>query len=196
MTWQCTAYFIMLVALLVTTLVGGCAPTRSDDAIIATTEHNRQFITQAFEQWAVGRGSFFQDVLAPDMVWTIAGSGPSAGRFEGRQAFLNQAVRPFVARLSVPIRPVSWQIWVDGEDVIVNWDGEGMARDGIPYRNSYVWILSMQNGKAVEVTAFLDLLPYDDVLQRVPAPVEEKPCEKENEQPQQEATFNPPRSEA
>jgi hypothetical protein len=31
----------------------------------------------------------------------------------------------------------------------------------------------MQNGKAVDVTAFLDLAPYDDVLRRIPAPVSE-----------------------
>lgn len=28
----------------------------------------------------------------------------------------------------------------------------------------------MRDGKAVEVTAFLDLAPYEDVIRRVPAP--------------------------
>jgi hypothetical protein len=28
----------------------------------------------------------------------------------------------------------------------------------------------MRNGKAVEVNAFLDLAPYDDVLRRIPEP--------------------------
>ena len=182
--------FIFLAAVLVTTLIGrGSAPARSCDSGNTETDDNRQFITQAFEQWADGRGSFFQDVLAPDMVWTIEGSGPSAGRYDGRQAFIDQAVRPFITRLSTPVRPVSWQVWADGKHVIVRWFGEGMARDGTPYRNNYVWILRLQNGKAIEVTAFLDLLPYDDVLRRIPAVIEKKPEEIENEKPQQEAVM-------
>lgn len=54
--------------------------------------------------------------------------------------------------------------------MIVNWEGAGTAQDGQPYANSYAWILRMQDGQAVEVTAFLDLVPYDDVLRRIPTP--------------------------
>lgn len=39
----------------------------------------------------------------------------------------------------------------------------------MPYRNSYVWIFRMAGQRATEVIAFLDLIPYDDVLQRVSA---------------------------
>lgn len=79
-------------------------------------------------------------------------------------------MRPFVSRLSEPVRPVSKRIWADGDHVIINWTGEGVARDGHPYSNRYVWIFRMAAGKAVEVNAFLDLAAYDDVLRRIPAP--------------------------
>lgn len=131
---------------------------------------NRQIVTQAFDRWAAGGTTFFTEVLAPDVSWTIKGSGPSAGVFEGRERFIEQAVRPFVSRLSSPVRPVSRQLWADGDHVVIHWDGVAVARDGQAYNNSYAWIFRMQNGKAVEVTAFLDLAPYDDVLRRVPAP--------------------------
>lgn len=84
--------------------------------------------------------------------------------------FVERAVRPFASRMSTAVRPISTHIWADGEHVIVNFDGEGVAGDGVPYRNSYAWILRMRGGKAVEVTAFLDLTPYDEVLRRVPLP--------------------------
>lgn len=131
---------------------------------------NKQIVTEAFDRWESGGTGFFDELLAPDVVWTIKGSGPSAGTFQGRDVFVDQAVRPFVSRLSTPIRPVDKRVWADGDHVIVNWDGEGMARDGVPYRNSYAWILRMRDGNAMEVIAFLDLTPYDDVLRRVPAP--------------------------
>ncbi|WP_242675120.1 nuclear transport factor 2 family protein [Phytopseudomonas dryadis] len=131
---------------------------------------NKRIVTEAFDHWASGGTGFFDELLATDVVWTIKGSGPSAGTLRGRDVFLDRAVHPFASRLSTPVRPVNRQVWADGEHVIVHWDGEGMARDGVAYRNSYAWILRMRSGKAAEVTAFLDLTPYDDVLRRIPAP--------------------------
>jgi ketosteroid isomerase-like protein len=130
---------------------------------------NKQIITEAFDRWAAGGTTFFTDVLAPDVAWTIEGSGPSAGTFRSRDDFIAQAVRPFASRLAEPVRPVSTRIWAEGDHVIVNWEGAGRARDGQPYTNRYAWIFRMQDGRAVEATAFLDLPTYDNVLRRIPA---------------------------
>ena len=148
------------------------APTVAEPATAqpATSARNKRIVTAAFDRWAASGSNIFEELLSPDVVWTIKGSGPSAGRFEGREAFVARAVRPFVSRLSTPVRPVARQIWADGDHVVANWEGEGVARDGVPYRNSYVWIFRMHDGKAVEVAAYLDLAPYDDVLRRIPAP--------------------------
>ncbi|QCP14427.1 nuclear transport factor 2 family protein [Pseudoduganella umbonata] len=135
----------------------------------ADTGTNRQLVDAAFQRWAAGGSGFFNELLHEDVTWTIAGSGPSAGTYRGRQAFIDRAVAPFVARLASPIKPVARQVWADGEHVIVRWDGEATAADGQPYRNSYVWIFRMRGGRAIEATAFLDLAAYDDVLRRVPA---------------------------
>jgi ketosteroid isomerase-like protein len=131
---------------------------------------NKQIVTEAFDRWAAGGTTFFSDVLSPDVVWEIKGSGPSAGIFRGLDAFVERAVRPFVSRLSTPIRPISKQVWAEGDHVIIQWDGEGVAGDGQVYENSYAWIFHMLDGKAVRVIAYLDLAPYDDVLKRIPAP--------------------------
>lgn len=159
-------------ALLALALVAGVAvsPVAMASPEPEAEARNRQVVTEAFDRWQAGGTTFFTDLLSPDVIWTIEGSGPSAGRFEGRERFVERAVRPFVSRLSSPIRPVSTTIWADGDHVIVNWEGVGTAQDGQPYANSYAWILRMQDGQAVEVTAFLDLVPYDDVLRRIPAP--------------------------
>lgn len=131
---------------------------------------NKQAVSQAFDRWAAGGTTFFSDILTSDVIWTIKGSGPSAGVYHGVDEFVSKAVQPFAARLSTPVRPVSKQVWADGEHVIIQWDGTGMARDGQPYRNSYAWIFRMRDGKAYEVSAYLDLPAYDDVLQRIPDP--------------------------
>lgn len=147
-------------------------PVLASGSAASATDTNRRLVSDAFARWAAGGNSFFNDVLTDDVVWTIEGSGPSAGVFRGRTDFVERAVRPFISRLSSPVRPTSYRVWADGEHVIINWEGSGMARDGQPYANRYAWIFRMQEGKAVEVTAFLDLAPYDDVLRRVPAPTQ------------------------
>lgn len=158
-------YFLATMTLVLAMLISASALAQPDNV---TTERNRQFIAQAFQQWVDGGGSFFQDVLAPDVTWTIKGTSPAAGTYPSRDAFLKKAVVPFASRLSSPIRPRVQDIWADGNDVIVHWDGTGTAADGAPYHNSYVWIFRMKNQRATEVIAFLDLTPYDDIIRRIP----------------------------
>ncbi|MBV1809808.1 hypothetical protein CFBP1590__2993 [Pseudomonas viridiflava] len=161
------ALALAVAALIGTGLISGnahaaCAPD--------TEAYNKQLVTQAFDRWAAGGTTFFTDMLWPDVVWTIKGSGPSAGVYRGVDSFVQQAVQPFVSRLSSPVRPVSKRVWAEGDHVIVQWDGVGVARDGQAYNNSYAWIFHMRDGKAFEATAFLDLAPYDEVLRRIPVP--------------------------
>jgi ketosteroid isomerase-like protein len=133
----------------------------------AVTEKNKAFISQAFAKWAAGGSTFFQDVLAEDVVWTIKGTSPAAGTYKGRAVFIEQAVAPFAARLSSFVKPRVNDIWADGNDVVVYWDGAAVAKDGKPYNNSFVWIFRMQDLRANEVIAFLDLTQYDDVINRI-----------------------------
>lgn len=136
---------------------------------VATTAGNRAIIASAFDRWAAGGTDFFTTVLSPDVVWTIEGSGPSAGIYRSLDEFMARAIQPFATRMREPVRPVSSQVWAEGDHVVVRWEGRGVAGDDRPYQNDYVWILRLENGRAVEVTAFLDLPAYDDVLGRVPA---------------------------
>lgn len=155
--------------LLLGALIPGLAQA---DASSDVEARNKQAVIEAFDRWGAGGTTFFRDMVAPDVVWTIKGSGPSAGVYRGLDTFLSKAVQPFVSRLSTTVRPVSKQVWADGDYVIIQWEGTGEARDGQPYVNSYVWIFHMRDGKAYEVLAYLDLPAYDDVLQRIAAPAQ------------------------
>ncbi|MFW3174711.1 nuclear transport factor 2 family protein [Xanthomonas phaseoli] len=127
---------------------------------------NKRIVEAAFAQWQNGGSGIFETLLSPEVVWTIEGSGPSAGTLRGRDVLVEAAVRPLSERLASPLRPVQQRLWADGEHVIVQWEGVATLRDGSSYRNRYAWIMRMADGKAVEVNAFLDLPAYDAVLQR------------------------------
>jgi hypothetical protein len=153
---------------LMAALVWSASPARADSGS-AQAQGNKEVVNKAFAAWAAGGRTFFDDMLAPDVVWTIKGSSPTARVLRGKQELIDGAVTPLSTRLQRQIRPTIRNLWADGDHVIIEWDGEAVAKDGKPYRNSYLWIFRMQGGRATEVTAYLDLAPYDDVLRRVSA---------------------------
>ncbi len=151
-------------------LSASASMTGAQTEALSPSQSNKAVISAAFDRWSSGDGDFFSAVLSPQVIWTIEGSGASAGVYRGRDDFVRRAVAPFASKMQSPVRPATKRIWAEGDHVIVNWSGEGVAGDGRPYQNDYVWILRLEDGKAVEVTAFLDLPAYDAVLGRVPAP--------------------------
>jgi uncharacterized protein len=150
-------------------LVDLAQATQSNQADAQETQlieqRNKEIVQQYFDGWRNGTGNFF-DLLAPDATWTIMGTGATAGTYR-KQALLDRVINPTSARLSTPIVPTVRGIWVDGDMVIALWDGEAIAGDGRPYRNTYTWYFRMQDGKAIEAIAFLDMQEFNDLWTRV-----------------------------
>ena len=134
------------------------------------TEQNREIIRRAFDAWAAGGTTFF-DTLDEEVEWTIAGSGPSAKTYRGRQAFLDGGYGPIRDRFVSPMKPEVIGLYADGDQVIVRWDGSAAMKGGQTYRNSYAWFFRMAAGKVIAATAFLDLPTYDAALAGKALPV-------------------------
>lgn len=130
----------------------------------ATEAQNKAIVRTAFEKWRAG-GNVFTELLAPDMVWTIHGSGPVAGTYRGLKDFTEKASAPLVTRLATPITPEVHSIMADGDLVSVRFNGSATTTSGAPYRNQFVWLFRMQGGAVVEAEAFLDLTAYQRVVE-------------------------------
>jgi ketosteroid isomerase-like protein len=76
-------------------------------------------------------------------------------------------IRPFNARFSSRLIPTVRGIYADGDMVIVLFDGEGIALDGKPYRNTYSWYMRMRDGKIQDVIGLFDTVEYTDFWNRV-----------------------------
>jgi uncharacterized protein len=77
---------------------------------------------------------------------------------------------PFGARFtaSAPFRPTTIRsVYGDDDTVIVVWDGRGVANDGVPYGNSYAWIMRLRDGMVIDGTAFYDSISFNDLWTRV-----------------------------
>ena len=124
-----------------------------------TEPRNKQTVQAAFEKWRAGTGGVF-DLLAPDARWTIVGNAPVSRTYNGKQEFIDTVITPFNARMSKRLVPTVRGIYADGDMVIALWDGEGTARDGKPYKNTYTWYLRMRDGQIVEAIAFFDTIEF------------------------------------
>ena len=127
---------------------------------------NKAAIERSFSAWRDGTGSPF-DLLAEHAVWTIVGRSVASKTYESREALMRDVIRPFNARLSVPLRPDVRNLYADGDTVIVFFDAHGTARDGQPYANTYAWFLTMRDGNVVKAIAFFDALEFNELWRRV-----------------------------
>ncbi|MGE0544458.1 MAG: nuclear transport factor 2 family protein [Dehalococcoidia bacterium] len=130
-----------------------------------TAEENKILIRSAFESWGRGEGNFYS-LLADDATWTITGSSPVAGTYTSRQEFLDRAIQPIFERLSEPIRPDVKDLIAEGDLVVALWEGRATALDGVPYDNTYCWVMRVVDGKVTTATAFFDSPALTELFER------------------------------
>lgn len=121
-----------------------------------SASENQTLVAEAFAAWEHGDFEPFFKVVADDVRWTVIGSTPISGTFEGKQAFREGAVLPFHDRLTGPIQATVLNVFGDGDHVILQWKGESTGKSGRPYHQTYCWVMRLSGGLIVEVTAYLD----------------------------------------
>jgi hypothetical protein len=130
------------------------------------TLENKALVQASFDRWHAGTGSPVE-LLMPEADWTIVGSSPLSKTYPTRQAFLEEVIQPFNARMATPLVPTVRGIYADGDMVIIFFDAAATTKDGLPYRNTYTWYFRMHDAKVVSATAFFDTREFDEFWNRV-----------------------------
>jgi uncharacterized protein len=153
----------MVIALALTPFAGEAAMAEPHSA---TETRNLALVQSGFEAWRNGSGSPF-DLLAEDASWTIVGRSDAAKTYPTRAAFMDEVIRPFNARMQRALTPTVRRIYADGDTVVVLFDAEAPAKDGVRYVNTYAWFLEMKAGKVVRADAFFDSITFNELWRRV-----------------------------
>lgn len=124
----------------------------------ANEVENRAAVERAFEAWRAGTGSPFA-LLAKDAVWTIEGFSATAGSYT--PPALAELIRPFNAAIAAPLVPTTPTLYADGDTVIARFRASTTLRSGGTYENVYAWFMRFEDGRIVEVNAFLDLPAFE-----------------------------------
>jgi uncharacterized protein len=129
-------------------------------------DNNKALVRAAFDRWSQGNGGPFE-LLSPAAHWTIVGSSPLSKTYPSKQAFLDEVIDPFNARLATPLVPTVRAVFADGDMVIILFDAAATAKDGLPYRNTYTWYFQMKDAVVVSAIAFFDTREFDAFWSRV-----------------------------
>ena len=129
------------------------------------TPKTRAFIESLFSAVALDNfGASFAAALSDNLVWTVTGSSPIAGRYETKAVYIKEVLTPLRAVLvSLPV-PIVEHIVVDGYWVTVVWRSEGVkGKNGADYDMKYAWVMRVgeegEDGeelKIQEVVGFYD----------------------------------------
>jgi uncharacterized protein len=132
-------------------------------------EQNMQVVKDALAQSSGDFVKFF-DIFADDVEWTLAGHGPIAGTYQGKQELFEKAEDQLFKRFAAPLTIKSRGVWADGDEVFARIDSATTAIDGKPYRNGYMYIMTMKDGKVVSGIEWLDFHAYYEIIDRIKLP--------------------------
>ena len=130
-----------------------------------TATENKRIIQQVFDAAANADTQPFVDAMAEDVLWIVTGRSKWSRRFEGKEALVNDLVRPLFSLFATPYRNIAERIIADDEgNVVVLARGEVRTKAGRDYNNDYCFVLRLENGKIVEVREYMDSALAESVL--------------------------------
>ena len=106
---------------------------------------------------AMGSGDFDQvrAVFTDDVTWWVNGSLPMSGEYRGKEAvmvdFLGSAL-PLFESLGFTVT----NIFVGGDQALVEWHAQGRAANGKPYDSRYAFVLRARGNQVASVREYPD----------------------------------------
>jgi ketosteroid isomerase-like protein len=127
---------------------------------------NKRLMEGVFAELANGNGRPFMDLLGDDISWTVTGSGVWSRTYEGKQAVIDELMRPLFSQFADAYHNTATRIIAEDDHVVVECQGRVMTNSGQPYNQRYCYICRMTDGKVRELTEYLDTELVTAVLEQ------------------------------
>jgi ketosteroid isomerase-like protein len=103
-----------------------------------------------------GENDKFFEHVADDVQWTVMGTHPLAGTYKSKQDFLLHTFQRLNKILKEGVVLRVNNILVQGDTAVVEMESTSTALNGMPFNNTYCWIVRFENDVIVEVRAYVD----------------------------------------
>ncbi|MEM7170762.1 MAG: nuclear transport factor 2 family protein [Pseudomonadota bacterium] len=123
---------------------------------MSLSDENKTLVRTAFASWEDGNSGPFFDLIADDVTWRVIGTTPASGIFTSKQALLDHAFAPLLARLDGPLTVKFIHIAGEGDKVFLQFQSHGLAKNGTLYDQDYCFAMTLRAGRVVHLVAYLD----------------------------------------
>jgi uncharacterized protein len=117
---------------------------------------NKQLMQNIFSELSKGNGKPFVESLADDCRWTITGSTKWSKTYQGKQAILNELMRPLFSQFADQYTNTAHRFIAEDDYVVVECQGQVTTKSGMPYNNTYCYVCRIAEGKLQELTEYMD----------------------------------------
>jgi ketosteroid isomerase-like protein len=117
---------------------------------------NKRALQSAFEELANGNGKPFGDLMADDIRWTIIGTTKWSKTYDGKPAVLERLLRPLFSNFADRLTNTARRFVAEDDHVVVEARGHATTKAGVPYNNSYCYVIRFADGKMRELTEYMD----------------------------------------
>ena len=121
-----------------------------------TTQRNKQLMQAIFAELAQGNGRPFRDAMADDFCWKIAGQGAWSREWKGKQAVLQDLLKPLYERFETTYTNQADDFIAEGDKVVVQCRGNVMTKSGQRYDNHYCMVFRLEGGQLRELVEYMD----------------------------------------
>ena len=121
-----------------------------------TTQRNKQLMQAIFAELAQGNGRPFRDAMADDFCWKIAGQGAWSREWRGKQAVLQDLLKPLYERFETTYTNQADDFIAEGDKVVVQCRGNVLTKSGQRYDNHYCMVFRLEGGQLRELVEYMD----------------------------------------
>jgi uncharacterized protein len=126
------------------------------------SEENKRVVLQFMEGMGTNNAAMAAPCLAEDACAIAKGYGKLAGRREA--ATMTGMIEAFKQMLPTGLNLSILRVIADGDNVAVEAEGDGTTSTGVPYRNQYCFVFTLENGKIKQVNEYFCTIHADEVL--------------------------------
>ncbi|EQA45735.1 SnoaL-like domain protein [Leptospira broomii serovar Hurstbridge str. 5399] len=121
-----------------------------------SAEENKELMKRIFSGLEKGDGKPLLLSLSNDFSWTIIGSTAWSKTYRGRKTVRTELLDPLFSRFADLYTNSAHRFIAEGEYVVVECRGRVTTKSGLPYNNTYCWVVKIEDGRLKELTEYLD----------------------------------------
>src|SRR5262249_56524957 len=94
--------------------------------------------------------------MADDLRGTFTGTTKWSRTYAGKETVLKELLMPLRERIVDRVRTMAHRFIAEGDHVVVEARGNNTTKAGLPYNNTYCFIIRVADGKLREITEYMD----------------------------------------